>query len=90
MACEWLEEGRRVRCNAVDGELIPSLHERERYCRSERNYASCPTFQLYQVSCRRVAQEEYYAIWTEPQLPPLIPRAPSLRAEVEPALARAV
>jgi hypothetical protein len=90
MACECLEEGRRVRCNAVDGELIPSLHEREQYCRSDQNHASCPTFQLYQLRRRRLAQEEYYQLWTEPEMPPLIPRAPSLRPEPPRAHARAV
>jgi hypothetical protein len=82
-----LEEGRTVRCNAVDGELIPSLHERERYCRSDRNHASCPTFQVYQVNRRRLALKEYYALWIEPELPPLVPRAPPLRPK---PLARAL
>jgi hypothetical protein len=90
MACKCLEEGRTVRCSAVNGDLIPSLHERERYCRSESNWASCPTFQLHRREERQLMQEEYYALWTLPNLPPLIPRAPSLRAEVEPPLSRAV
>ena len=90
MACECLEEGRRVRCTAVTGELTPSLHERKRYCRSDRNFATCPTFQLFRRQDRRLAQEEYYSLWTEPKLPPLIPKAPSLRREVEPLIARVV
>jgi hypothetical protein len=71
MACECFQEGVKVRCRAVSGELIPSLHERERYCRSnEGNEVLCPTFRLYQRERRRLAQEEYYALWTTPELPP--------------------
>jgi hypothetical protein len=73
-----LEEGRVVRCHAVDGDLIPSLHERERYCRGESNWASCPTFQLHRREQRRLAQEEYYALWTLPELPAIAPRPPAL------------
>jgi hypothetical protein len=87
MACEWLEEGRKVCCQAVDGELIPSLHERERYCRHPSNWASCPTFQLRAREQRRIAQEEYYALWTRPELPPI---TPALRSESKPPLARVV
>jgi hypothetical protein len=87
MACECLEEGRKVRCNAVDGELIPSLHERERYCRADANWASCPTFQLRAREHRRIAQEEYYALWTLPEMPPI---RPVLRTESKPSLQRAV
>jgi hypothetical protein len=86
MACECLEEGRAVRCKAVDGELIPSLHERERYCRHERNWASCPTFQLQEREQRRIAQEEYYALWTLPE----IELRPVLRSQKSRALPRAV
>ncbi len=93
MACECLEEGRKVSCKAVDGELIPSLHERERYCRHDANWASCPTFQLKQRTQRRLAQEEYYALWTQPALPPIAPvlrkQAP-LRNETAPPIDRAV
>jgi hypothetical protein len=64
MACPYLEEGRWVRCAAVDGVLIPSLHEREHYCRSHENHAQCPTFQQFRRSERRLHQAEYYALWT--------------------------
>ena len=87
MACECLEEGRRVCCNAVDGELIPSLHERERYCRHDSNWASCPTFQLRAREHRRIAQEEYYALWTQPELPAI---RPALRDEPKLPVSRAV
>ena len=86
MACQCLEDGRNVRCNAVSGELIPSLHEREHYCRSNTNYATCPTFQLYRRVARQLAQEEYYALWTLPDLPPIRPVPPQRRLP----LARAV
>jgi len=77
MACECLEEGRRVKCKAVDGDLVPSLHERERYCRSDGNFTRCPTFQVFRLNQRRLAQAEYYALWTELELPPISPRPPT-------------
>jgi hypothetical protein len=56
--------------------LIPSHHERERYCRTDGNKA-CPTFKLYQLHGAPVPQESYYALW--------VPPAPSTPpAEVEP------
>lgn len=70
MACECFQDGVKARCRAVTGELIPSLHERERYCRSVGNEIFCPTFQLFQRERRRLAQDEYYALWTTPELPP--------------------
>jgi hypothetical protein len=81
MACECLEDGRRVRCRAVDGELVPSLHERERYCRSDGNFTRCPTFQAFRRNQRRLAQAEYYALWTEPELPAIAPQPPARRLE---------
>jgi hypothetical protein len=90
MACEWLEEGRTVRCHAVDGDLIPSLHERERYCRSDENCTRCPTFGLYRLKQRRIAQAEYYALWTAPSLPELKPIALTLARSDSRPTARAV
>jgi hypothetical protein len=73
MACEFFDEGKLARCTAVCGLLIPSHHERERYCRTDAS-ASCPTYKLYQLHGRPVPQEQYYSLW--------VPPAP-LRAPVE-------
>jgi hypothetical protein len=76
-----LEDGRRVRCGAVDGELVPSLHERERYCRRDDNFTRCPTFRAFRLHQRRLAQAEYYALWTEAELPAIAPQPPARRRE---------
>ncbi len=65
MACELFDDGRLARCNAVAGLLIPSHHERERYCRSDEN-RDCPTYRLYQVRGTPLPQEVYYALWVAP------------------------
>jgi hypothetical protein len=78
MACEFFDDGRLARCSAVSGLLIPSHHEREKYCRTDEN-ASCPTYRLYQLRGAQIPQEAYYAIW----VPPVPARAPG-----EPAVER--
>ncbi len=75
MACELFDDGRLARCNAVAGLLIPSHHERERYCRSDENHA-CPTYRLYQLRGTQLPQEVYYALWVPP-----VPQAPSSEEE---------
>ncbi len=62
MACEFFDDGKLARCNAVDGLCIPSHHERERYCRSDGS-AACPTFKLYQLRRAPLSQDAYYALW---------------------------
>ena len=81
MACDQFQDGRLVCCKAVVGVLIPSLREREQYCRVDANYRRCPTWQQARSHARPLAQSEYYDLWTAPRLPPLIPRAPQLRQE---------
>lgn len=66
MACEYFDDGRLARCAAVDGLLIPSHHERERYCRTDGS-AACPTFRLYQLRGAPVSQEAYYSQWLPPR-----------------------
>ena len=83
MACEFFDDGRLARCTAVDGLLIPSHHERERYCRTDGS-KSCPTFKLYQLGGVPLAQEAYYALWVPPA------PAPRAAALTEPSLSVAV
>jgi hypothetical protein len=79
MACEFFDDGKLARCTAVDGLLIPSHHERERYCRTDGN-SGCPTFQLYQLKRAPLSQDAYYALW--------MPAPPTQRASEEPVAAR--
>lgn len=74
MACEFFDDGRLVRCAAVAGLLIPSHHERERYCRTDGNIA-CPTYQLHRLRGGPLPQEAYYALWLPPA--PGVPAPPA-------------
>jgi hypothetical protein len=65
MACEFFDDGRLARCSAVCGLLIPTLHERERYCRGDEN-AACPTYRLRQELGEPIPQSAYYALWLAP------------------------
>jgi hypothetical protein len=65
MACELFDGGRLARCGAVSGLLIPSHHERERYCRSDESHV-CPTYRLYRLRGALVPQADYYALWLAP------------------------
>jgi hypothetical protein len=63
MACIHFEEnGRATRCRAVEGTLIPSHFERERYCHGDEN-RTCPTQRLYQLRGTPLSQEVYYRLW---------------------------
>jgi hypothetical protein len=65
MACEFFDDGRLARCAAVSGLLIPSHHERERYCRTDGS-CDCPTYKLYRLHGAQLSQEAYYALWLPP------------------------
>lgn len=64
MACALFEEGTSCRCHAVVGTVVPSLHERERFCRSSEE-DRCPTRIAYK-STGPLAEDDYYAIWIGP------------------------
>jgi hypothetical protein len=65
----------------VAGTLIPSHHERERYCRGAAS-RECPTFKLFQIAGAPVSQQAYYALWLPPPPPAVSP------ATVAPQVAR--
>lgn len=68
MACEHLEEGRLVRCGAVRGTVIPSVHERELYCRSD-DPSCCPTKTLFtRLRIGPLPEEAYWSLWV-PNMP---------------------
>lgn len=83
MPCEQLEQGYLICCKAVSGVLIPSIHERERYCRSDENHSQCPTLQSFQRAQRPLAQAEYYALWTVPKRALRSPEPRSSRPDPE-------
>jgi hypothetical protein len=90
MACEHFEDGRRARCSAVAGTLIPSHHEREQYCRTA-DPSGCPTRRLFdRLRVGPLPQEAYYALWVPfAPAPPEVQRAASAtetRADATPPM----
>jgi hypothetical protein len=73
MACDHFKDERGPRCHAVQGLLVPSHHERERYCRTDGE-GRCPTYRLFQLRRGPISQGDYYALWFVPQAP-LPPRS---------------
>ena len=63
MSCSQLRVDRPYRCDAVAGEIVPSLRERERYCLKDGGCAACPTFSAYKVCGMAIEPGAYYAIW---------------------------
>jgi hypothetical protein len=55
----------RATCAAVGDELMPTLHERERFCCSDE-YAHCPTLRAMLRLRRPLREDEYLAIWMPP------------------------
>jgi hypothetical protein len=66
MPCAYLVDDPRCRCAAVSGTIIPTLHERERYCRGDHQ-DRCPTLRAYRVAGAPISEETYYAIWIPPR-----------------------
>jgi hypothetical protein len=63
MACPHFVEDRLCRCVAVRGLLIPSLYERERFCKSDEGCKRCPTLRAFEARGGKLPQEVYYALW---------------------------
>jgi hypothetical protein len=82
MACECFDEQRLARCTAVAGTLVPTHHERERYCRGDGKH-DCPTYRLYQLRGARLSQDAYYALWMTP-----VPETSPAGEPAEPVAAR--
>ena len=73
MPCPLFRADQRSRCDAVAGDVTPTLHERELFC-SARDYTQCPTLRTMLLLRRPLREDEYLANW----LPP------SPRAEAKP------
>lgn len=67
MPCTHFIDGALCRCAAVRGLLVPSLHERERFCRSDEP-ERCPTWRARSHRADAMPEEVYYALWL-PALP---------------------
>jgi hypothetical protein len=65
MPCPLYRADPRCRCEAVAGDLTPTLHERERFCRTE-DYVDCPTLRTMLRLRRRLGEAEYLANWLPP------------------------
>jgi hypothetical protein len=65
MACPFFREDRGARCRAISDDVVPSLHERERFCCS-RDYGDCPTLRMMLRLRRPITESEYLAIYLPP------------------------
>jgi hypothetical protein len=66
MPCpQFRTAGVQCRCAAVVDVVVPSLHERERFCKSDRS-RECPIFQAYARTRLPVSEDEYWRIWLSP------------------------
>jgi hypothetical protein len=65
MACPLYREERGARCRAISDDVVPSLHERERFCCSPE-YGDCPTLRMMLRLRRPLTEDEYLAIYMPP------------------------
>jgi hypothetical protein len=63
MACPLFSDGARCRCHAVRGHHVPTLYERERYCKAAHD--ACPTLNELRLRVRLLDEEEYLRLWTD-------------------------
>jgi hypothetical protein len=66
MSCPLLRRDGIPRCDAVEGELTPTLHEREQFCCTSE-FTHCPTLREMLRAHRRLREDEYFALWLPPQ-----------------------
>jgi hypothetical protein len=66
MGCLLFVEGADCRCFAVLGRHVPTLHERERYCRTS-DPGRCPTLREFVDRGTRLSEEQYLQIWIPPE-----------------------
>jgi hypothetical protein len=64
MPCPYFRGDPDCRCAAVSGEIVPSLHERERFCMSSCD--RCPTFLARQQAGEPILEDHYYDLWLAP------------------------
>ena len=69
MPCSFFVPEPACRCAAVAGAVIPSIYERERFCRSDEGCKHCPTFQAFEARGEKIPQEIYYQLWLPTEEP---------------------
>jgi hypothetical protein len=62
MGCRFFSEGRDCRCAAVRGGMVPTIHERELFCRTDQ-WEACPTHLARQRRADPLSEDEYYQLW---------------------------
>lgn len=62
MPCPNFVDDRLCRCMAVTGLLVPSVHERERFCLTSSS-ENCPTFRASEERGRPISLQQYYSLW---------------------------
>ncbi len=80
MACPRFEDHALCHCTAVAGSVVPSVHERERWCLTE-NWARCPTYRARALRASPLPEEAYYEIWLPAQARPWRTSQPSSPTE---------
>ncbi|MDB4968085.1 MAG: hypothetical protein JWN44_3774 [Myxococcales bacterium] len=65
MACPLFCEDKGARCRAISADVVPTIHERERFCRSA-DYGDCPTLRMMLRLRRPLSEDEYLAIYLPP------------------------
>ena len=65
MPCSFFVPEPACRCAAITGAVIPSIYERERFCRSEQGFMRCPTYRAQMARGGRLAERDYYALWLD-------------------------
>ena len=61
MDCRFFQGPPDCRCRAVRGRHVPTIYERDRYCRAGSE--DCPTLQALQRCGRPLSEDEYLQIW---------------------------
>ena len=66
MPCpQFRSAGADCRCAAVGELIVPSMYERERYCRSE-SARECPIYQAFARTGDPITEDQYWQIWLSP------------------------
>ena len=64
MPCRYFVPEPACRCAAIHGLVVPSIYERERFCRAEQGFLRCPTYRAQNARGAQLAERDYYALWT--------------------------
>ena len=63
MACRFFVGEPRCHCTAVTAYTIPTIYERERFCRGADTFMRCPTYQAQSAWGRPLSADEYLCLW---------------------------